>query len=143
MLAVALALTVIILGGLLIAVWSIKSYGIIKGVGIEVYWDAAGTNPCTEIDWGMLTPGERMEVPVYIKNIKNTNVTLTMNTSNWSPWYAEGYITQGWDYVAGVVVDVNQTVLVTLILDVSSDIENVENFSFDISIYATEYVPPG
>lgn len=113
----------------------LKATGKIHTVGLELYADAEGTLVISELDWGILEPGETKDTLVYAKSTSNVPVNLTMFTETWDPPEAESYITFSWDY--------NETALqpeeirpLTFTLAVSTDITGITDFSFDIWIVA-------
>ena len=122
---------------LLMSSMSVPSVGTVKAIGVGVYWDSGCTTPVSSIGWGMIEPNEtKTSDPVYIRNEGNADVTLSMETTNWDPSAASGYITLGWDY-AGGVISPDGVVQVTFTLSVSSNIEGITSFSFDIIIVGT------
>jgi len=116
---------------------TISNTGSIKAIGVGVYWDQACTNPVSSINWGILEPGSNVNRTVYIRNEGNTAARLAMATSNWSPSNASSYIALSWDY-GGQTLNVIEVIQVTLTLSVSTDIAGITNFSFDITITASE-----
>lgn len=112
---------------------SISNEGTVKTVGVGVYWDPDCVNTVTSINWGTVEPGSNETVTVYIRNEGNSASTLSMYTSNWSPSNASDYISLGWDY-GGQSVNPNEIVEAAFTLVVSSSIEGVTSFSFDIVI---------
>jgi hypothetical protein len=104
-------------------------------VGINIYWDPECTNPCTTINWGELYPGDTKTQQIYIKNVENTPCTLTMATSNWTPTEASNYITISWNY-AGQTLNPSEILPVTFTLKVSEQVTGINDFTFDIIIYA-------
>lgn len=112
---------------------SISNVGTVKTVGVGVYWDPDCVNTVTSINWGTLEPGSNKTVTVWIRNEGNSASTLSMNTSNWVPSNASDYISFGWDY-DGQPVNPSDVVEVTFTLAVSSSIEGITSFSFDIEI---------
>ena len=116
---------------------TIPNAGSVKAVGVGIYWDQTCTNAVSLINWGLLDLGSSKNKTVYIRNEGNTTATLTMTTSNWNPSNASDYITLNWDY-DGQPFEVGEVIQVTLILSVSSGIEGITNFSFDITITASE-----
>ena len=137
----ALALVVYALGlcvvgqvmSLLQAGKTISNEGTVKAVGVGVYWDPDCVNTVTSISWGTVEPGSNETVRVYIRNEGNSVSTLSMYTSNWSPSNASDYISFSWDY-GGQSVNPGEVVEVTFTLAVSSSIEGITSFSFDIVI---------
>ena len=118
---------------LLMSSVSVPSVGTVKAVGVGVYWDRGCTSQVSSIDWDTVNPGSTKDATVYIRNEGNADVTLSMETTNWNPSAAPGYITLGWDY-AGGVISPDGVVQVTFTLSVSSSIEGITSFSFDIII---------
>jgi len=116
-------------------VFTLHSTGTVKGVGVGIYWDSACTNRVTSIDWGLADPGTMQNKTSYIRNEGNANVTLTLQTSNWSPASAATYISLGWTY-AGQTILVNQVVQATLRLTIASNVTGITSFNFDIAISA-------
>ncbi len=116
---------------------TISNVGSVKGVGVGVYWDSACTNAVSSINWGILNPGSSKDETIYIRNEGNTTVTLAMTTSNWNPSNASDYITLNWNY-DGQPFEVGEVIQVTLTLSVSSSIEGITSFSFDITLTASE-----
>lgn len=116
---------------------TISNVGSVKGVGVGVYWDSACTNAVSSINWGILNPGSSKDETIYIRNEGNTTVTLAMTTSNWNPSNASDYITLNWNY-NGQPFEVGEVIQVTLTLSVSSSIEGITSFSFDITLTASE-----
>ncbi|MEJ2242471.1 MAG: hypothetical protein P8Y18_10070 [Candidatus Bathyarchaeota archaeon] len=104
--------------------------------GIGVYSNQYGTSPLTSLNWGTLEPGQDQSITTYIKNEGNTPITLTLQTSSWTPSSATDYLTVTWDY-SGQPINVGQIAEITLTLDVDSDITGITEFSFDITILAT------
>ena len=112
---------------------TISSYGKVKAFGVEVYWDSNCSVPVSPIDWGLVEPGLASNVTVYIRNEGNYGVTLFLSADNWTPENASDYLTLRWDYV-GQIINLGETIQVTLSLLASPDIEDITSFSFDIII---------
>ena len=114
----------------------INNKAAIKAVGVGVYQDPALTVPLTEIDWGILEPGEQKNHTAYIKNESNVLVTLVLTTENWSPLNASSFVALTWDY-DGQLLEVDGFVDVTFTLAVDPVISGIDAFSFDIVIVGT------
>jgi hypothetical protein len=114
-------------------VFTLHSTGTVKGIGVGIYWDSGCTSRATSIDWGLAEPGTIQNKTVYIKNEGNANVTLTLQTSNWSPTSATTCISLGWTYNNQTIL-VNQVIQVILRLTIASNITGITSFSFDIVI---------
>ena len=140
----ALALVVYILslcliGQVLSAVQTnrtVSNVGAVKAIGVGVYWDQTCTNTVTSIDWGIIEPGSSVNKTCYIRNEGNSVSTLALQASNWNPSNATGYMILSWDY-GEQSVNPSDVVRVTFTLLVLSGIQNITNFSFDITISAT------
>ena len=128
-----LVFTVVAANAYLQQLWAIDSTGTVVAEGVVVYWDAAGTENVTEIDWGRLVPGENKTVLVYVKNVGNEASNITLWTADWSSPEADMYLQLEWNYT-GAVIDVFEIIPVELILVVHPDIEDVHDFNFQIGI---------
>ena len=142
--AAALALVVYILslcliGQVLSAVQTnrtVSNVGAVKAIGVGVYWDQACANTVTSIDWGIIEPGSSVNKTCYIRNEGNSVSTLALQTSNWNPSNATGYMSLTWDY-GGQPLGLGGFLEVTFTLAVDPAISGIETFSFDITISAT------
>ena len=129
----------------------------IKAVNVGVYWDANCTLPVTEspgispggeatlgsseppgIDWGLIAPGEKKSVDVYVRNEGNSECVLEITAVDWTPENAVNYIGLTSDYQGQLlgVTSEDSTLKVSLILVVSPYIQDVTVFSFQIVIEA-------
>lgn len=115
---------------------TISSVGAVKAIGVGVYWDQACTNATTSINWGTIEPGSTVDKICFIRNEGNSVSTLSLQTSNWNPSNAANYIDLSWDY-GGQSINPDEAVRVTFTLSVSSSIQGITSFSFDITISAT------
>jgi hypothetical protein len=91
----------------------------------------------TSIDWGSREPGDVISRTLYVKNSGNVPAILSMTTENWLPSGANESISLSWNRPA-YVLQADDVVSATLTLTISSDIEGIESFSFDIVITGTE-----
>ena len=135
-------LAIIILGCLIISVSAavyysitVQSRGKIKGIGVGIYANAEASIVVSEIDWGILEPGESTNVTVYIKNEGNVVANLTMTTEAWIPEEAEESIALTWDY-DGTEVGISDVRCVTFTLAIDPSIIGINDFSFDIIVTA-------
>jgi hypothetical protein len=111
----------------------LNSVGTVKALGVGVYWDNGCSQAVSSMDWGLAEPGAVKNVTVYIRNEGNTPITLYLQTSNWNPTNAADYISLSWNY-SGQTIGANQVVTVTFSLSISSNIQGITTFSFDIVI---------
>jgi hypothetical protein len=123
----------VVVYGLMSASVHLQSVGTVKALGVGVYWDSGCSQTVSSIDWGLAEPGAVKNVTVYMRNEGNAPITLSLQTANWNPVNATNYISLSWDY-GGQAIGVNQVVAVTLSLSISSNIEGITTFSFDIVI---------
>jgi len=112
---------------------TVSNVGAVKAVGVGVYWDSDCVDAVASINWGTLEPGSIETVDVYIRNEGNSASTLSMYTENWTPTEASTYMTLDWDY-SGQSLNPGEVVAVTFTLTVSSSIQGITSFSFDIVI---------
>lgn len=125
-----------LISGQLFSATRINNQGAVKIVDAGVYWDVNCTRLVQFIDWGKLEPASAKNVSVYIRNEGNEPATLFLTTENWNPPNASNFITLSWDY-DGQMLSPFLVVQLTLTLSVSSAIEEIENFNFDIIISAS------
>ena len=111
----------------------LSSVGTVKALGVGVYWDSGCSQTVSFIDWGLAEPGTVKNVTVYIKNEGNAPITLSLQTANWNPSNAADYISLSWNY-NGQTIGPNQVAAITLSLSISSNIQGITTFSFDIVI---------
>ena len=112
---------------------TLSSSGTIQTIGVGVYLDDDCTTSVTSIPWGSLEPGQSQTFPCYIRSEGSGPSTLSMYTSNWSPLEASDYINLNWNY-GGQTLNPGDVIQVTFTLSVSSSIQGITNFSFDITI---------
>ena len=139
--AVTIAIVVSFAAGLFVGAVMERSRRIgnqaaIKAVGVGVYQDPSLTVPLTEINWGILEPGEEKNHTAYIRNESNVPITLVLTTENWSPVNASSFVALTWDY-EGQLLEVDGFVEVAFTLVVDPAISGIEAFSFDIVIVGT------
>jgi len=105
----------------------------VKVVGVGIYKDINFTVSVTQINWGILEPGQSANFSAYIVNESNVPLTLTMRTENWDPLNASSFMTLTWDYNE-TEIGVGGSVPATLTLQVAQTVSGIETFSFDIVI---------
>ena len=114
----------------------ISNVGSLKTIGIEAYWDGNLTDKVNVIDWGILEPGSQRNIEMYFYNEGNFAVTLSKSTSNWNPAIASSYLTVSWNY-NGQPIEAGENLPVALTLNVSTNVEGVTDFDFDIIVLGT------
>ena len=133
-------LTIVVLSAIIIGFGSIKSVvyaSSVNGIGVGIYCDQACTNRTPSLDWGAIEAGSNNTLTVFIKNEGNSPVSLWLETSNWAPSTAFGYMSLDWNY-SGQVLRVDQVIPLELTLIVAPTISGITNFSFDTTITASE-----
>ena len=118
---------------------TIPSHGEIKTINVDVFQDQDLTTALTSIYWGKLEPSEVANHTCYIYNRGNTPVTLTFVIDNWNPLEAEQFLDFSTDY-SGVVIQPKTSLEISLSLTVNPLIEDIDSFSFDITIIGIEEV---
>ena len=119
------------IGGQMFYQTSLQSYGSIETLGVAAYKDSLCTSPTSDINWGTISPGASLTNTVYLRNEGNSDVTLSLETVNWSPTNAPTYMTLSWNY-AGQKISPNQVIYIRLTLSVSQNVTGINNFNFDI-----------
>ena len=132
--AVIVLLSVVVGLALQSVTQQIPCAGTVTAVGVNVFSDAACTQNVTSISWGLLAPGSITNYQTYIKSTSNIPITLSLGTDSWNPASAATYITLSWSYSAGVVIQPNASLPVTLTLTVSSSVSGFSTFTFNIDI---------
>jgi len=109
----------------------ITSRASVKCVGVEAY--TKQLELLTDLDWGILTPGQMVNYSFYLKNISNVPVTVNCSTSDWNPPNASQFITFTWTH-KNETLAVDQVVECTFYLYVSHNISGIRDFAFDITL---------
>jgi hypothetical protein len=154
LIAIAVTLTVVT-AAVLSAQQNIPSAGSIQGAGspqtsggttggqqqnsitstlnLAVYTDAAATINCTNINWGILNPGDTTTKTIFIKNTGSTQTTLSLAASSWSPASASSVLTLTWNK-EGATLAAGETIPATLTLQVAQDTGDLSSFSLNIVV---------
>lgn len=138
--AVVAVAVIIVFGavlGYLIVAKPISSHGSIKAIGCEVWANVNRTAVLSDINWGMLAPGDIAAINMWVQNTGNVNVNLTMNVSGWSPVNASQYLAITWSYTNATVKPF-EMVPIQLQLAVSPSITGITSFNNTITIIAKE-----
>lgn len=112
---------------------TIRSTAQLKLLGVGVYKDVNFSVPITDIDFGILEPGQNKSISAYIKNESNVPITLTMFTQDWTPANASSFISLSWN-CEGSHLDVDNSLLATFVLSLSPATTGFRSFSFTIVI---------
>lgn len=115
----------------------IPATGNVKAIGLEVFSDQACTNALSNIDWGFVSPGENKTFTCYLKSLSNVNSSFALAVGNWVPTSANNSISLSWNRESYSAVP-GEIVLAVLMLQVSSSIQGVSGFSFDVIVTSVE-----
>jgi hypothetical protein len=116
---------------------TLHAHGQIKTVACAAYADANGTQPITDIDWGILTPNSVLNVTIYLKNTGNAPVNWTMTTQNWNPTNASTYISTTADFKGAINTPPNAIIPCVLTETIATNITGITTYSYDILITAS------
>lgn len=119
--------------GLMQSSMRIAGTGAVKVVDVGVFWDFNCTEEIHVIDWGFVEPDSANNVTIYVRNEGNVVAKLFMYTENWDPINASDYLQLTWDD-KGSPLEPAEVTQITLTLAVSTNVEGISNFSFDIII---------
>jgi archaellum component FlaG (FlaF/FlaG flagellin family) len=106
-------------------------------VNLGIYADPQCTQNASFVDWGALQPGGSTTKTIYIKNLGNNEVALSLSTYDWAPQDAIPAITLIWNQ-GNTHLAPGETLQATLTLSVAPDVPTtITNFSFNILITGT------
>ena len=111
----------------------IHNTGKVRTMGVEAYWETECINVVQEIDWDIMEPGSNKTVEIYVKNPGNSPGALNITTENWDPAVAATHINLTWN-LEGLEINPGEVLVARLTLTVSLFVEDVDPFSFDITI---------
>lgn len=100
----------------------------IKGIGTGIYWDQACLNKTLSLNWGPIAAGSSNNLSVYVRNEGNSEVTLLLSTSDWTPSSTSSYISLSWNYT-DQTLKTNEVIPIELTLTVSPTIEGITDFN--------------
>ena len=136
----AICLLVVFVFGIVIAIGSNSNFvhaSSVNGVGVGIYWDPACTNSTLSLNWGCIEAGSNNTLTLYIRNEMSSEVSLSLNTINYTPSASSNYISLNWNY-SGQVLSPDQVIPLELTLTVLPNISGISNFRFNTIITATE-----
>jgi len=124
------------IGGQFLSQTTLQSSGVIKTLGVAAYQDSNCITQSSNINWGTISPGASIPKTIYLRNEGNSDLTLSLQTANWSPTNAPNYLTLSWNYI-GQTIRPNQVVPIVLTLSVSQNINGINSFNYEIIILGT------
>lgn len=129
---VVILMSLVLVVAVLVDVGKVES-GFINAGG-SIISLGVGVN-ASSVSWGVLKPNQTAVKPLLISNTGTKAATLEMRTSNWAPSNSSDFMTLFWDYDNSTLLS-KESKVVILSLWIHPDIEGIETFSFDITIYA-------
>jgi hypothetical protein len=105
----------------------------VQSTGVGIYWDQACTNRTLSLKWGSIEAGSSYNLTVFIKNERNSAISLGLNTSNWTPFATSSYMFLNWNYT-GQVFKTDEVIPIKLTLTVSPTIIDITDFNFETII---------
>jgi hypothetical protein len=116
---------------------SVPSKGTLTVINLGVYSNSACTANLTALDFGTISPGATSNITLWLKNIGNSNETLSLTTNTWSPATVSQWLSLSWNQ-AGTVLAKNQVVAANLTLTVSPSVDpSLSDFTFNVVIAGT------
>lgn len=100
-------------------------------LGLGVSHDIFGNQVVEHIDWGLLKPGDIVNVTIFVKNTNLKSVFVDLSTDTWVPEGADTFLSASWDF-GEEPLGVGKIRETLLILTVSPDVTDISEFSFDI-----------
>lgn len=112
-------------------------------VSFGIYWDVTATASVNEILWGEIEAGKKGTVEVYIKNegLVDLYCQAYWLEDSWNPPGAFQYFNMGWSF-GDTPIQPGRIRKVLVELQVSPDIEGVDNFAFTIEVHGDDVPPP-
>jgi len=112
---------------------TVQSRGIVKTLGVGIYWDEVCSLPVSSLDWGIVEPNAQKNITFFVRNEGNVPGIISLSAVNWDPPSASSYMTLSWNYL-GKILEPGEVILVTLTLFISPDIQGVITFNFETVI---------
>ena len=102
-------------------------------VELDIFIDFQCSIKMTTINWGVLEAGETSHIPIFVKNIGETKITLGLFTEIWSSQQASENMHLSFDY-DGIIIQPNQIVNGSLTLQIDQNCPELSQYGFDIII---------
>lgn len=104
--------------------------GPVTQLGLSAYWDQHCLNETTCIEWGPIALGTAKNITMFLKNVGNTEISLSVKGRNWVPPETSGYLSLSWNYT-GEILYPEEVIEVVFNLAVSEYMID-KYFSFDM-----------
>ena len=131
--AVASLFVALLASGSLVSSRTLSSSGVVATANLGVFTDSACTQSLASIDWGTISPGESVSRIVYVKNMGNAQLILSLTATDWNPSSANGLMTLGWNR-QGQSLSAGQVAAASLVLSISSSASSISSFGMNIVI---------
>lgn len=106
---------------------------------IGIYWDKDGKKPVSSVKWGVISPNQKKNVVLYVRNDGNETIILTVTPANWNPNNSSKYLEFSC-YPQNSKIENGQVTSLTLTLYVKPSIKGINTFFFDLVFEATKYL---
>ena len=116
---------------------NVPNTGVLTTTNIGVYTTQQCTTNLTSLSWGSVRAGSSYTRTAYIRNNGNSDLTLSMTTTNWNPSALSSVLQVTWNYGGGRLTP-GQVLAVTWTLSIPSGVSGYTSFGFDLSITGTE-----
>lgn len=87
----------------------------------------------SNVVWGNIEVGSSISQSIYIRNVGDDGVILSLSAENWIPVDAANYLQLTWDYDGSTIAS-GEVREVVLSLSAASSVSGIDSFSFDIVI---------
>lgn len=115
----------------------INKNGVVKALNVGIYQDFDCTKALSYASWGTVASGTSSNMTIYIRNLGNAAVVLNMTVTSWIPIAASSCLTCTWNQ-EGFTLKAKGKVQAVLVLSVSNEAVDINDFSFVTIISATE-----
>lgn len=113
---------------------ALSSSGLIASGELQIFSDQLLTQEISHVNWGTLEPGESASVSLVVLSKNKSPLSLGLNSTNWDPPAAQEFLKLSWDY-SGAALNFGECSEIKFTLSVSEEIQDVESFFFEITIY--------
>ena len=123
--------------GLLTSMVNVPTSGLFTSTNVGVYTTQQCTANLTSISWGSVRSGSNYTRVGYLRNNGNSNMTLSLSTSNWNPSTLSSILQVTWNY-GGVILRPGQILAVTWTLSIPSGVSGYQSFGVNLIVTGTE-----
>ena len=105
-------------------------------IDVEVYQDINCSSEMVLIDWGTIEAGKVSYHDIYVKNLGEIEVFLSLQIEDWEPSDLSNYVDITWDY-DNTAINVGEVRHIVIEFSVDSDSPEITNFGFNFVIVAS------